>query len=226
MADRDRNDHDVDRRRGPEPDQHDIAPAHVDGPPARRRDEPAADREPDEEERREGERHDPAAEEPAAALHLARDVGLERGEARAHRGPVRCDLLPEVREPFRAAADHAVHDGGDVLLVVGHRVGLPGRDLEVGHLLLAQAAPGRALGRHRLRGVDAAADQVEERGRELERPGLAALPQERRHERRLGVGRRLLLVLAVVARLRLAAEEPVDERARSRSAGTIPSTSR
>ncbi len=57
----------------------------------------------------------------------------------------------------------------------------------------------------------AAADEVEERRRELERARLASLPQEGRHERRLGVGGRLLLVLAVIARLELAPEEPEHE---------------
>ena len=42
-------------------------------------------------------------------------------------------------------------------------------------------------------------------------PGLAALPEQGRDERGLGVGRRLLLPLAVVARAPLAAEEPEHE---------------
>ena len=58
----------------------------------------------------------------------------------------------------------------------------------------------------------AAADEVEERGRELERAGLPALAQERRHERGLRVGRRLLLPLTVVAGAVLAAEEPEHEQ--------------
>ena len=57
----------------------------------------------------------------------------------------------------------------------------------------------------------AAADQVEERRRELVRPGLAALTEQGRHERRLGVRRRLLLPLAVVPGSPLAAEEPEHE---------------
>ena len=89
--------------------------------------------------------------------------------------------------------------------------GVPGGELEVGDALGPQPAPDAPLGRHVLRGVVAAADQVEERRRELERAGLAALPQQRRHERGLGLGRRLLLVLAVVPRLELAAEAPEDE---------------
>ena len=43
-------------------------------------------------------------------------------------------------------------------------------------------------------------------------PGLATLTQERRHERGLRIGRRLLLVLAVVAGRELASEAPEDER--------------
>jgi len=57
-----------------------------------------------------------------------------------------------------------------------------------------------------------APDQVEERRRELERPGLAALAKEGRHERGLRVRRRLLLVLAVVPGRDLTAEAPEDER--------------
>ena len=57
-----------------------------------------------------------------------------------------------------------------------------------------------------------ASDQVEEGRGELERPRLSALPEERGHERRLGRGRRLLLVLAVVAGAELATERPEDER--------------
>ncbi len=53
-------------------------------------------------------------------------------------------------------------------------------------------------------------DEVEQRRRELVRAGLASLPEEHRNERRLGVGRRLLLVLAVVPGTPLAAEEPED----------------
>src|SRR6185503_18442377 len=58
----------------------------------------------------------------------------------------------------------------------------------------------------------AAADQVEERGRELVRAGCRVLPDERRHERRLGVRGRRLLVLAVVAGRALAAVEKPDEQ--------------
>ena len=59
-------------------------------------------------------------------------------------------------------------------------------------------------------GVVPAPDQVEQRRGELERAGLAALAEQGRHERRLGVGGRLLLVLAVVSCLGLAAEPPED----------------
>ena len=76
---------------------------------------------------------------------------------------------------------------------------------------MAQPAPDRPLRRRRLRLVDAAPDEVEERRRELVRAGLASLAQERRDERGLGVGRRLLLVLAVVAGPALAADEPEDD---------------
>src|SRR5262245_5643513 len=62
-----------------------------------------------------------------------------------------------------------------------------------------------------LRSVVTGVAVVEERRRELVRAGCATLAEERRDERRLGVGRRLLLVLAVVSRLALAPEEPEDE---------------
>ena len=84
--------------------------------------------------------------------------------------------------------------------------------LEVRDLLRAQARPGLLLGRHRLCDVVAAPDEIEERGRELERAGIRALAQERRHDGRRLVRGRLLLVLAVVAGAALASEqEPDDE---------------
>ena len=49
------------------------------------------------------------------------------------------------------------------------------RQLEIRDLLRLQPAPDLPLGRHRRRAVAATPDQVEERGRELERPGRAAL---------------------------------------------------
>src|SRR5439155_25313675 len=52
----------------------------------------------------------------------------------------------------------------------------------------------------------------EERRGELERARLGLLAEERRHERRLGVGRRLLLVLAVVAAPALAPVDRPDDR--------------
>ena len=70
--------------------------------------------------------------------------------------------------------------------------------------------PGRALGRDALGLVATAADQVEEGRGELVRADARPLRDERRHERRVELGRRLLLVLAVVADLHLAAVEAVD----------------
>ena len=82
--------------------------------------------------------------------------------------------------------------------------------LEVGELLRVEAAPGRALGGRGRRVVRLAPDQVEERRRELERARAAALREQARHEGGRGVGRRLLLVLAVVAGAPLASVEPPD----------------
>ena len=73
---------------------------------------------------------------------------------------------------------------------------------------MSEAAPDRALGGRRHGLVDASSDQVEERRRELVRAGLATFSEQRGDESGLGVGGRLLLVLAVVAGAELAAEEP------------------
>ena len=86
------------------------------------------------------------------------------------------------------------------------------RQLEVRDLLRLQPAPDLPFRRHRLGAIAATPDQVEQRRRELERPRRAALGEETRHERRLGLGRRLLLVLPVVARPVLPAAAPPDER--------------
>ena len=77
---------------------------------------------------------------------------------------------------------------------------------------MPEAAPDAAFCRDLVRLVVAAPDQVEDRRGELEGPRLAALPQQRGDERRLGVGGRLLLVLTVVAGADLASEAPEDER--------------
>ena len=186
----------------------------------------ASDRE--EQEQRERERDGAARDEPLPVAGLGADVRLERGEVLAHRLAVVLDPLAEPRQPLGAVLDHAVDDVGDRAL--------PGRQRLVG--LRRPRARGRrrsrcrrppqidALGRHRRRGEDAAADQVEERRRELERARLAALPQQRRDERRLGVGRRLLLVLAVVAGLAARGRRTRTRRPRSRNAGIVPSRSR
>ena len=96
-------------------------------------------------------------------------------------------------------------------------ISLPFRELEIGDLLAAETAPDLPLGRHGRRLVSVTTDQVEQRGGELERAGLATLAHQDRHERRLGVGRRLLLVLAVVARAVLPSRS---SRTRSSRRGT------
>ena len=151
----------------------------------------------------------PASAEPARAARLASPTLLLNAVKRCAI-VVRCVLDPvaEARQPLGAAGEHAVDDRRRRSAPTpSSSLAVAGRELEVGDLLVPEPAPDLPLGRHRLRRVDAAADQVEERRGELERAGLAALAQQRRHERGLGVGRRLLLVLAVVARLPLAAAE-------------------
>ena len=76
---------------------------------------------------------------------------------------------------------------------------------------MADSAPDAPLRRDVVGPVVAATDQVEERRGELERPGFPTLTKERGDERRLGLGRRLLLVLPVVPGLELPAEAPEDE---------------
>ena len=88
--------------------------------------------------------------------------------------------------------------------------GSPAESSRSDDVLRAQPGPDLSLRRRRLRLVDAAADEVEQRRRELVRSCLAALAEQRGDERGLGVGRRLLLVLAVVAGATLAPHEPED----------------
>ena len=128
-----------------------------------------------------------------------------------HRFALVLDLVAEAREPLAAAVEHAVDDIGDVPLPGAQLAILAGGDLEVGDRLAAQPAPDGLLGRRRHGLVHAAPHEVEQRRRELVRAGLAALAQQRRNEGRLRIGGRLLLVLAVVARTPLAAQEPEDE---------------
>ena len=140
------------------------------------------------------------------------DGRLEALEARRHRGPVVLDLAAELRQPLRAVGEDVVDDVRDGRLPRGELDRRSVRELEIGDVLVPEAAPDAALGRDLARVVVAAPDQVEDRRGELERARLAALPQQRRDERRLGVRRRLLLVLAVVACADLASEAPEDER--------------
>ena len=106
-----------------------------------------------------------------------------------------------------------VDDPGDRLLEVGQRDALVAdRELEIGHVLVAHAAPDRAFSGDRGGLVPAATDQVEERCGELVRANGRLLAQKRRHECRLRVRGRLLLVLAVVARLPLAPADEPDEQ--------------
>ena len=125
----------------------------------------------------------------------------------------RLDPVAHLRQELGAVVEDVVEDLGDRLLErreLDRRVAE--RQLEIRDLLRTQTRPCLLLGRHRLCDVVAPPDEIEERGRELERAGIRALAQERRHDGRRLVRRRLLLVLAVVARAALAAEqEPDDE---------------
>ena len=143
-------------------------------------------------------------------LRLVHDLGLEGREARRHRGALVLDPVPEPREPLGAVDEDRVDDVRDVALPGAKRLILARRELEIGDVLGAQAAPDLLLGRDRLRLVDASPDEVEERRSPLVRPRLASLAQQDGDEGGLRVGRRLLLVLAVVARLELTAEERPD----------------
>ena len=115
--------------------------------------------------------------------------------------PLGFDSVSEPREPFRAADEDVVDDLCDGRLECLHRrLDIVERELEIGDLLRLQPAPDPPLGRDGLRAIAPASDQVEERRRELERPRRSSLREERGNESRLRLGRRLLLVLAVVAR--------------------------
>ena len=125
-----------------------------------------------------------------------------------HRLALVFDLVAEAREAFAAAVEHAVDDVGDVALPGSELSILSCGELEVRDRLAPEPGPDRPLGRRRLGFVDATTHEVEERGRELVRARLASLSKERGNECGLGIGRRLLLVLAVVSRAALAAHEP------------------
>ena len=125
-----------------------------------------------------------------------------------HRCAFVFDLVAKARKAFAVAVQHAVDDVGDVALPRAKLSGLPGGQLEVGDRLVSEPSPDGALGRRVLCLVDAPTDEVEERCGELVRARLAALAQKRRDESGLRVGRRLLLVLAVVPGPPLASHEP------------------
>jgi len=134
---------------------------------------------------------------------------------KANRGVL--DSVAEAREPLGAVDDDRVDDLSDRCLECLHgRFHVSERELEVGDLLRLQPAPDLPLGRHLVGAVAPAPDQVEERRRELVRAGRLLLAQQRGHERRLSVGRRLLLVLTVVGRLPLPPVDEPDERRQRR----------
>ena len=138
-----------------------------------------------------------------------------------HRLALVLDPVAESREVLRPPVEHAVDDVGDLALprarAAGPYAGESARSDTVSCLRPPQIERSVVV---RLGRVDALADQVEERRRELVRARLAALAEQRRYERGRRVGRRLLLVLAVVAGSSLASEEPEhgeeDEERRNR----------
>ena len=94
---------------------------------------------------------------------------------------------------------------------------------------MSEPAPDRALGRRRHGLVDAAPDQVEERRRELvASPASPPCRSSVGTSGGLGVGRRLLLVLAVVAGSAARGRRNQKTAAMTRSAGMVarPSTTR
>jgi hypothetical protein len=139
---------------------------------------------------------------------------------------VALNLDAEVRQAFTPAVEDTVDDLRDRALDLGHRCVVGEAELEVGHVLLTEAAPGALLGRDRLGFVPALADEVEERGCELVGTDRSGLAQQRWDERGLEIGGRLLFVLAVVRRLSLPPVEPIrrdqhQERGRSAAARSI-----
>ena len=148
--------------------------------------------------------------EPLAAARSRSPPRLERREARS--SPSRSAAICSRNRDSRSEPPSSTSSTTSATAAPSpQRRRVPGGELEIGDRLRAEASPRRRpLGRDRLRGVDAAPDQVEQRRRELERAGLPALAQQRRHERGPRVRRRLLLVLAVVAGPQLATEEPED----------------
>ena len=141
------------------------------------------------------------------------DARLEALEPLGVLGPLGLDPVAHVGQALGAAREHGVEDTGDGVLVRLERRCSDRRVESSRSETCSFFRPPQdcLLGRHRRRRVVAAADQVEERGRELERPGLGRLAQERRHERGWALGRRRLLVLAVVVGPPLAAEDEPDQ---------------
>src|SRR5205085_4252301 len=111
---------------------------------------------------------EPVASEPAPAADLAPDQPLEEREALAVCLPVLRDQLAELGQALRAVRDESVDDLGDRLLERLQLDVLSARELEVGNLVVVDEES-LLDGRHGLRLEPAAADQVEERRRELER---------------------------------------------------------
>ena len=177
-----------------ERDQHHVAPTRVHRPPARRWRGSRAGR-PDRrrrELRRSAERA-PSEQEDQPRASLSPDTAdlnsSNRGRAsasgrpRSGRGTAKA-----VREPRVEITSSTTLRHGPGARTTSARRASPGRDLEIGDLLRSAARPRRRARSCTCFGlVVPAADQVEEGGDEFERAGRATLPDEGRHERRLGV---------------------------------------
>ena len=94
-----------------------------------------------EDEHRAEQRDEPRVREPVAPADLVPDFLLERLEARGVRLAVVLDPVAEEREALRPGREHVVDDLGDRSLVLGQLLVLSARELEVGDLLGADAAP-------------------------------------------------------------------------------------
>ena len=193
-------------RHAPTPTSSDVRVPRVHGPPVAYAEEDEHATGEREEDDRDDERDRARRPEPREPIGLRRDGVLERREAAVHRLSLVLDLVAEAREPLAAAVEHAVDDVGDVSLPCAQLAILPGGELEVGDRLVAQTAPDGLLRRRRHGLVDAAAHEVEQRGRELVRARLASLSQQRRAR--------------VQARCRSAA--PARTRGRSPSGARVP----
>ena len=159
-------------------DQDDVAPPRGDGAEAVNADDEQHDAGNAEQGGCDPEHGGAAVIEPALGLHRRGDALLERGEALGVLRPILLDPVAEARQPLGPALEDRRDDSLDRLLERRDvRQAVTHGELEVGHVLVTEAAPRRPRGRHGNRLESPPADQVEERRRELVRARLAALAQ-------------------------------------------------